>query len=62
MTGRLSEVEESVFKERDEAFEQLGQPMEEGEHVNWLQCIWCSDGVKLKTDGVFDQYRTSAIP
>ena len=34
MTGRLSEVEESLFKERDEAFEQLGQPMKEGEHVN----------------------------
>lgn len=34
MAGRLSEMQESMFKEGDEAAEQLGQPMEEGKHVN----------------------------
>ena len=34
MAGRLSEMEEGLFKEGDETAEQLGQPMEEDEHVN----------------------------
>jgi hypothetical protein len=37
MAGRLSEMQESLFKEGDEAAEQLGQSMEEGEHVARLQ-------------------------
>jgi hypothetical protein len=64
----LGEMQESVFKESTETAKQLGQPLKESVHVNGLQenCqtrsvstdrIWCSDVVKLKTDGVFGQHR-----
>ena len=37
MAKKLSELQEGSFKESDEAFEQLGRPMEEGGQVVGLQ-------------------------
>ena len=36
MMGRLSEMQEGLFRDGDETDKQLGQPMAEGEHVNGL--------------------------
>jgi hypothetical protein len=37
VTRGLGEMEEGLFKERNETVEQLGQLMKEGEHVVGLQ-------------------------
>ena len=36
MAGRLSDMQESMFKEGDETNDKLGQPMEENEHADRL--------------------------
>lgn len=65
MAGGLGEVQESLFKKRNETAEQLGQPMKGSEHAVGLResCqklsnhfIQRSRGVKSQRDGVFSQH------
>ena len=66
MAGRLAEVQENLFEERNETTDQLNKPMKEGKHVVGLRessqklsddFIQRSNGVKSRTDGVFSQHR-----
>lgn len=66
VAGRLDEVQEDWFKERNETNAQLNKPIQEGEHVVGLRescqtlsedCTRCAMGVNLRSDGVFSQHR-----
>lgn len=62
LAGRLGEVQEDLFEERNETNDQLKKPMKEGEHEVGLQessqklsddCIQRFSGVKFPRDGVW---------
>jgi hypothetical protein len=65
MAGRLSEMQESLFKARNATNDPLGKPMKESEHAARLQescqklsreCIQRSVGVKFSPNKVFSQH------
>jgi hypothetical protein len=70
MAGGLGAMQESLLERREQAHDQVGNQMKEGEHVVRLQkgcqklsrdCNQRSTGVKSRTDWVISQHRGKAF-